>query len=205
MYKVFYKSSEIIFQNKPPSDVTTYNEHLLLYPDMNQIIQAINICFLQNTSIHRLYIVCHHPQQTLHQLVQSFYHIQAAGGVVVNEHNEVLLIKRAGVWDLPKGKIDPDEKTEDAAVREVKEETGVESVSIIKQLQPSYHIYSIENDWIFKTTHWFFMLATKSQLKPQIEEKITEARWIELDNIAMYTPQMYPSLLPVLKNAGILK
>ena len=52
--------------------------------------------------------------------------VQAAGGVVVNE-GRVLLVHRPRYddWTLPKGKLDPGESFEDAALREVREETGL--------------------------------------------------------------------------------
>ena len=45
-----------------------------------------------------------------------------------NFKNEILLIYRNGVWDLPKGKIEFGESYEDAALREVAEETGVKNL-----------------------------------------------------------------------------
>ena len=52
--------------------------------------------------------------------------VDAAGGVVVRE-GHVLLVHRPRYddWTLPKGKLDPGESFEDAAVREVQEETGL--------------------------------------------------------------------------------
>ncbi len=43
--------------------------------------------------------------------------VEAAGGLVLNEKGEVLMIFRRGSWDLPKGKIDPNESVETAAIR----------------------------------------------------------------------------------------
>jgi ADP-ribose pyrophosphatase YjhB (NUDIX family) len=50
--------------------------------------------------------------------------VMAAGGLVENEHGEILLIYRKKHWDLPKGKLDAGETLEECAVREVEEETG---------------------------------------------------------------------------------
>ena len=47
--------------------------------------------------------------------------MQAAGGLVLNEKKEILLIFRRGKWDMPKGKLDKGEKLEDCAIREVGE------------------------------------------------------------------------------------
>ena len=67
--------------------------------------------------------------------------IQAGGGVIKNEKNQVLLIYRRKKWDLPKGKLDPGETLEECAIREVKEETGLQSVELIKKLTVTQHAY----------------------------------------------------------------
>ena len=56
--------------------------------------------------------------------------IVAAGGLVWNEKNELLMIFRQGKWDLPKGKLDDGETIEECAVREVVEETGLKEVKL---------------------------------------------------------------------------
>ena len=59
-----------------------------------------------------------------------------AGGLVINNNSKVLFIYRKNKWDLPKGKLDDGENLEEAAIREVVEETGLDSnkLSIIKPL-----------------------------------------------------------------------
>ncbi|MCY7794543.1 NUDIX hydrolase [Bacillus spizizenii] len=51
---------------------------------------------------------------------------QGAFVIVLNENQQILLVKRKDVplWDLPGGRVDPEETAEEAAVREVLEETG---------------------------------------------------------------------------------
>src|ERR1700730_7271010 len=56
---------------------------------------------------------------------KKFQVILAAGGLVMDQHKQVLLIHRKGKWDLPKGKLDKKESLEACALREVKEETGL--------------------------------------------------------------------------------
>ncbi len=107
-----------------------------------------------------------------------FVAIEAAGGIVFNPLNEVLLIKRLGKWDLPKGKIDRGETPEEAAIREVEEECGITGLTITNPLSKTYHCYKQHNHRFLKITHWYRM-QTNSQkaLKPQQEEHITEAVW----------------------------
>src|ERR671915_2359890 len=63
--------------------------------------------------------------------------VQAAGGVVVRD-GKVLLVHRPRYddWTLPKGKLDPGESFEDAALREVEEETGVRC-RLVRELPPT--------------------------------------------------------------------
>ena len=63
--------------------------------------------------------------------------VAAAGGVVVRD-GEVLLVHRPRYddWTLPKGKLDPGEGFEDAALREVEEETGLRC-RLVRELPPS--------------------------------------------------------------------
>ena len=58
--------------------------------------------------------------------------IIAAGGLITNEKNQLLMMFRRGKWDLPKGKVDEGETLEAAAVREVQEETGIKNVTLGK-------------------------------------------------------------------------
>ena len=56
--------------------------------------------------------------------------VLAAGGIVINRFNEVLLIYRRTMWDLPKGHIEKNETPETCALREVSEETGLKKLQI---------------------------------------------------------------------------
>ena len=80
--------------------------------------------------------------------------IIAAGGLVINENDELLMIFRRGKWDLPKGKLDKGESIADCALREVMEETGLQQVKIEKPLGITYHEYfdkRLRNDVIKET------------------------------------------------------
>ena len=57
-----------------------------------------------------------------------------------NESGEFLIIKRNGVWDLPKGKLEKGEDFETAALREVEEETGLEEMVAVTTLLSQHTI-----------------------------------------------------------------
>ena len=130
---------------------------------------------------------------------QQLYHIiEAAGGVVQNPKGEVLLIHRLGSWDLPKGKIDPGETPQQAAIREVQEETGLQEITLGAQLPDTYHTYTQKGTRILKRTYWFRMTTLESKLTPQTSENIEQAVWENLPHFLSTNPTIYPSILDIL-------
>ena len=131
---------------------------------------------------------------------KKFTVIQAAGGVVKNENDEVLLIHRRGKWDLPKGKLDKGETLEECAVREVQEETGLKEIKLLKPLIITYHTYHEGTRFVLKESHWYTMHAGKDQqLTPQTEEGIQQITWLTKKDLNPYLKQAYPSIVDVLK------
>ena len=125
-----------------------------------------------------------------------FTHIEAAGGIVRNQKEEYLFIKRLGVWDLPKGKLHKKEPFQEGALREVTEETGLTNLTITKQLPSTYHIYTDRKGReILKETYWFEMISMEDQkLVPQLEEDITEVKWIGTGDLDIPLQNTYASL-----------
>jgi len=143
--------------------------------------------------------VCSNPADLFQKILKEFIMIKAAGGVVFNEHNQVLIIKRLGKWDLPKGKIDPHESTEHAAVREVEEECGIGEIKIKKLLTYSYHTYKQQGYRFIKQTTWYIMNSTwEGKLQPQVEENITEVKWVPWDELNITELDSYLSIKDVL-------
>lgn len=105
--------------------------------------------------------------------------LDAAGGYVQNTNGQLLVFYRRGSWDLPKGKIDPGETPEQAAVREVQEETGLQHLTLGAFLGHSYHTYPLQEKRILKKTWWYAMQTTDTQVAPQTEEDIEEIQWVE--------------------------
>ncbi len=131
--------------------------------------------------------------------------IKAGGGLVENEKNEVLFIFRRGKWDLPKGKLDRGETLEQCAIREVKEETGIKELKPIRFLLTTVHEYEERGVEILKESHWWLMKTEGNQpLKPQIEEGITEIKWIRPPDFKIVLQNTYPLILDVLRAAGYL-
>ena len=126
-----------------------------------------------------------------------------AGGLVVNQYNEVLLIFRKNLWDLPKGKIEFYETLEKAALREVVEETGVleNCLELVKPLVYKTYQKEKKGKKIEKKTMWFLMKYNSNNLKlcPQTEESIEQALWVSVDELAKYLEKSRNYVLDVVQ------
>ncbi|MFT3886255.1 MAG: NUDIX domain-containing protein [Flavobacteriales bacterium] len=130
---------------------------------------------------------------------EGYVFVQAAGGAVTDERGRLLAIHRLGLWDLPKGKVEPDEPIAEAAVREVKEECGLVHVELTGPLCETWHTYERKGRHHLKRTDWFLMEGRSSDpLIAQTEEDITEVRWMDAGDIAALLRATYPSLLRVI-------
>jgi 8-oxo-dGTP pyrophosphatase MutT (NUDIX family) len=130
--------------------------------------------------------------------------VDAAGGVVMNEDKDVLMIYRRGKWDLPKGKRDDGEEIDYCALREVTEETGLHELKLNDKICDTYHVYAQNGQNLLKCTAWYKMEGTRNEtLVPQKEENILEARWIANNDLGPIVYKSYEAIREVLTEAGL--
>jgi len=127
--------------------------------------------------------------------------IIAAGGLVTNHQDELLMIFRRGKWDLPKGKLDKGESIEACAVREVEEETGIRDIQLGALIGITYHDYF--DPWcgeeVCKESHWYAMkIVGEQKLIPQTEEDITEIKWVNETELKICLENSYPSIIEII-------
>ncbi len=121
----------------------------------------------------------------------------AAGGLVLCG-GYVLLIRKHGQWDIPKGKRKKKERAEKCALREVAEETGLNKalLSVRVHLCQSSYITYYSRKAVNKTVDWFLMDYEGSlddTLTPDLSENIDLCRWVAIDNLLdrMQTARTY--------------
>lgn len=203
---------KIYFNNKPLFLCDTIDKTI------EPFIHHDDAVFIDELDAHTIKTIIHEMQQPeihagvffhadLEKLKKAFFKkftlIQAAGGLVTNETNEILMIFRRGMWDLPKGKLDEGETLEDCAIREVEEETGLKNIELISPLLITYHTYHEGSGFILKESHWYKMRVTgKQNLVPQTEEDIHEIKWVEKKGLAEYMKKSFPSVVDVLQTVG---
>ncbi len=105
--------------------------------------------------------------------------VRAAGGAVVAADGRVLMMMRRGMWDLPKGHIEPGESERECAAREVCEECGLNPalLTVGPELARTIHLSAHDEE---KHTVWFRMDYTgdPARVEPQTEEEITSLEWV---------------------------
>ena len=112
--------------------------------------------------------------------------INAAGGIVIDKETgtpRVLLVHRPSYddWSFPKGKLEPDETIEEAAMREVREETGLEC-RIIRKLATLRYRYRTRKEGRLrpKAVHYFLMEPVRGAVRVAGEE-VDRAEWVNFD------------------------
>jgi ADP-ribose pyrophosphatase YjhB (NUDIX family) len=115
-------------------------------------------------------------------------HTESAGGVVVNPEGRVLLVSQHGTsWSLPKGHLEAGETPLEAARREIREESGVSRLELVRPLG-SYSRHRLgadggEDRSELKTIHLFLFRTDATDLAP-LDADNPEARWVERGRVA---------------------
>jgi 8-oxo-dGTP pyrophosphatase MutT (NUDIX family) len=122
--------------------------------------------------------------------------------VYAAKSKKALFIFRRGKWDLPKGKLDEGESIETCAIREIKEETGIEGIKIVKPLIITYHTYHQDKEFILKESHWYLVKANKEEAThPQEDEGIDDCKWVAKDELEQYLTGSYALIRDVTEKA----
>jgi 8-oxo-dGTP pyrophosphatase MutT (NUDIX family) len=202
MYKIYINETPLILTNTEgvlpewKDDAQT-----LVTPYLGRVKFLLNyIDTLEKTKKYNRVVIHASDLEKLWDDYRNLYkRIKAAGGVVYNAQNEVLVIYRRDFWDLPKGKIDKGETPEAAAIREVQEETGLDKVDLGNHIINTYHTYIHKEKRVLKKTYWYAMRTNELALTPQYSEDIEEAKWVNLAEFLAKGYTIYGSILDVLK------
>ncbi len=209
---------KVIGLNKAKSLTTTDFDHLIdakleaVRPEnleghvliLNVLLPTINRLFTilkENELPHfqSITLVTHDKVATEEQIKKQYKVVKAAGGVVRNEKGKILMMYRLKKWDLPKGKLEKNEKAKTGAVREVEEECNVE-VRLEEKICTTFHTYTYKNEHILKQTKWYSMeILDDSKMKPQLEESIEKLEWMDRKQIHTALINSYSSIRYVVK------
>lgn len=113
----------------------------------------------------------------------------SAGGVMYRKHSDeiqIALIHVRNRWGLPKGHVEEGERIEETALREVREETGLEGRVVRKlgDIRYAYRDKSKEGEpiRIYKRVHFYLLRYVKGDVRDH-DHEVDEARWFPMDQV----------------------
>lgn len=186
-----------IFVNEKPIILTTkvekedgFKNFLLSDVHIGKVIKTLN-----STKLQEVRLIGKNKNKLIKKFLKLLPNVVAGGGKVYNDKGDILFIFRNDKWDLPKGKLEKDETIEEAAIREVEEETGVEGLEIVKPLNMTYHIFKRHGKHKIKVTYWFEMKTTfNKELRPQHNEGITKVAWLSPEDTQKALKNSYANI-----------
>ena len=192
MYTIFKNDVSIILTD----DLNIIGDNpYLLWKDIRN---EMNLNLLIKDVQKSIYIHSDDLDQLWHEFKAGFTIFEASGGIVSNFDKELLFIFRHGKWDLPKGKIEAGESREEAGVREVIEECGFKNIKLGSFIETTYHIYEERGGEILKVSYWYEMFSNDTELKPQVEEGITDLEWLTREDLTKVKTNTYPNIILLL-------
>ena len=196
MYKVFIENIALhIVEEK---DLIP-NDAIIIYEGRLELIQKslFSLLEVKNNELP-IFLVSPFPEVTFSKLFEEYDFVEAAGGIVKRKET-YLFIKRNGCWDIPKGKLDEGEIPEEAAVREIEEECGIEAPKIEKFLGLTYHTYLYKGKPTIKKTYWYSLSYDGvKNLKGQLEEGITKVKWFKEEELDKIRKNTFASIIEVM-------
>ena len=200
--KIYFDDKPLFLCDNVDATLQPYIHHddAVFIDELNLHTVKSMIHEMQEQSVHAGVFFHKDLQELKDAFFKKFTLIKAAGGFVLNENNEVLMMFRRGKWDLPKGKMDKKESFEECAIRETGEETGLKKIKLVAPLTTTYHTYHEGSKFVLKETKWFTMKVNGEQkLIPQVAEQITKLEWVGKNELKKYLQNSFPSVNDVLE------
>ncbi|CVK15559.1 ADP-ribose pyrophosphatase YjhB, NUDIX family [Apibacter mensalis] len=171
----------------------------LPYKNLKTVLNALDI--LYHTKVKSIHIYSSDTKKIWEKLKKTATPVYASGGIVRNNKDNYLFIKRNGFWDLPKGHVEENETFKKAAKREVEEECSISNLHLKKYITTTYHVYQSEQKYFLKIVQWFEMeYKGKEKPQPQISEGIEKAKWVRKKEIPKLMKKTYINIKELISN-----
>lgn len=203
MYKVFFNDKLVLLSDEKNFESNLSGFLYVKYDFIEELTECIDL--MKTTDVIQGLVFLSDDLEGLWKDFNSlFKNIDAAGGVVTNGDNDVLMIYRNDTWDLPKGKLEKGEQVEEAALREVEEECGITDLTLAEPITRTYHTYPLKDKMVLKCTHWFLMNSEQKDFVPQLDEGITKVEWKKLDSEKLSQLDTFENIRLVIEASGLI-
>lgn len=199
MYEVFIDNKLIVF--------CEFHRNIKKYSKFVEIqtnnLFEIDVIALRNSLPQSIVVIIISKQIAIDFdfVFRDYQKIETAGGLVQRK-NDFLFIERNGLWDLPKGKVEKNETIEQAAIREIEEECGIEKPVINYLMGYTFHTYEYKGIPVLKKNWWFLLnYSGTKKVTPQKEEGISQVIWLQKKQWEKVMENTYPSIVQVLSMA----
>ncbi|KPK81878.1 MAG: hypothetical protein AMS27_15135 [Bacteroides sp. SM23_62_1] len=198
MYKVFFNDNTIFLADKIPKISEFRYDYISSFRDIHDLKPQV-MRYLLSGKPGNLVIFHTDINHCMKTFRSCFKVILASGGLVKNKKGENLVMFRRGKWDLPKGKVDTNESSEETALREVEEECMIEGHEVEGYLITTYHIYFLEDVPVLKETMWFAM-HYDGEKDPQSPgtEGIEKVIWLPYNQLDKISGNTFPTVIDVI-------
>lgn len=194
-YNLFYNEailSVIIYDKNQINNLSSKGK--VVYETLLSLDNLIEK-FLHSQENMQIYCLPENESVLFDKLTTYFCFQKTAGGIVYNADGNILVMSRYGYYDFPKGHIEEGESQEEAAVREVREETGLKDILLREKIGITYHIFYAHECYYLKENNWFSLLNLQNEtLIPQQEEQIDALYWFTPEEIKNNLSSFYPTL-----------
>lgn len=113
---------------------------------------------------------------------------------------EVLMVlRKGGYWEFPKGKQEKGERNEETAIRELKEETNLTGILSLKDTISLSYIYTRDENRIHKSVQFFLCEIDTTAKVTKEKREITDFAWLPLENIEQRAT--YPEMKEAARSA----
>ncbi len=203
MYRIYIEKRCMIICS--PDDYSLTDPNAVQFcPGDEADLHTLADVFKSSETLQKIYIPSTDIEATYKKLCSEFVEVNAGGGLVSNRRGDYLLIRRNGLWDLPKGHQEDGEDLGTTALREVREETGISGLKLGGLICVTDHCYIRNGAWHLKHTWWYKVSYREPRgMTPQKEEDISKATWVAKSSLPDFLTNTYPSIVEVFREARI--
>jgi len=202
MYKVFFNGRIIFLTNDLKEGFCSECGFFYKYNSSDELVDIIDF-FETVFSLKKLYIYHHDLNKLFDEFQKVFTVINLVGGLIINQDQQVLMVKRWGKWDLPKGELEKSADPTQGLSSNLNTECGKLQLKIEENLDSTFYYFVMNNERILKKVLWYRMEHT-GPLSEIASKQQADTKWVDIKELPEYYPLLLEQVQDVFKQSGIV-